>query len=201
MKNLVCIYFLFNVFIAHFIWVRSQNCGCLVTYQLIAKPGNKTAAVLWPDPYVWEKLIFSKFNSFSVFKNSMLVDLWYGLLHVDIKAYSINPLCLHMIYLNSEHNILQEFSQCKEAAIHENGLYEKGNSVYRKYSACTVLVQEVIKSRSHFVWIVNTLLIIPWEEWLTFILKTFLLILKTFQERHWKQCPTRSYIIYQHQFR
>ena len=36
------------------IWVRSRNCGCLVTwfcYQLIAKPGNKTAAVPWPDPY------------------------------------------------------------------------------------------------------------------------------------------------------
>ena len=36
------------------IWVRSQNCVCLVTwfcYQLIAKPGNKTAAVSWPDPY------------------------------------------------------------------------------------------------------------------------------------------------------
>ena len=37
------------------IWVRSRNCGCHVTwfcYQLIAKPGNKTAAVPWPDPYV-----------------------------------------------------------------------------------------------------------------------------------------------------
>ena len=36
-----------------FIWVKSQNCGCLVTwfcYQLIAKPRNKTAAVSWPDP-------------------------------------------------------------------------------------------------------------------------------------------------------
>ena len=35
------------------IWVRSPNCVCLVTwfcYQLIAKPGNKTAAVSWPDP-------------------------------------------------------------------------------------------------------------------------------------------------------
>ena len=34
-------------------WVRSRNCGCLITwfcYQLIAKPGNKTAAVSWPDP-------------------------------------------------------------------------------------------------------------------------------------------------------
>ena len=37
------------------IWVKSRNCGCLVTwfcYQLIAKPGNKTALVSWPDPYV-----------------------------------------------------------------------------------------------------------------------------------------------------
>ena len=36
------------------IWVRSWNCGCLVTwfcYQLIAKPGNKTATVSWSDPY------------------------------------------------------------------------------------------------------------------------------------------------------
>ena len=36
------------------IWVRSRNCGHLVTwfcYQLIAKPGNKTAAVPWPDPF------------------------------------------------------------------------------------------------------------------------------------------------------
>ena len=38
----------------YYIWVRSRNCGRLVTwfcYQLIAKPGNKTAAVSWPDPY------------------------------------------------------------------------------------------------------------------------------------------------------
>ena len=37
------------------IWVRSRNCGCLVTwfcYQLIGKPGNKTAAVSLPDPYI-----------------------------------------------------------------------------------------------------------------------------------------------------
>ena len=36
------------------IWVRSRICGCLVTwfcYQFIAKPGNKTATVSWPDPY------------------------------------------------------------------------------------------------------------------------------------------------------
>ena len=37
------------------IWVRSWRCGCLVTwfcYHLIAKPGNKTAALSWPDPYI-----------------------------------------------------------------------------------------------------------------------------------------------------
>ena len=40
------------------IWVRSRNCGCLVTrfcYQLIAKLGNETAAVSWPDPYTFPK--------------------------------------------------------------------------------------------------------------------------------------------------
>ena len=34
-------------------WVRSWNCGCLVTsfcYQMIVKPGNKSATVPWPDP-------------------------------------------------------------------------------------------------------------------------------------------------------
>ena len=36
------------------IWVRSRRYGCLVTwfcYQMIAKPGNKTATPSWPDPY------------------------------------------------------------------------------------------------------------------------------------------------------
>ena len=34
--------------------VRSRMCGCLFTwfcYHLITKPGNKTAAPSWPDPY------------------------------------------------------------------------------------------------------------------------------------------------------
>ena len=38
----------------HAVHIWARNCGCLVTwfcYQLIAKPGNKTAAVLWSDPY------------------------------------------------------------------------------------------------------------------------------------------------------
>ena len=45
------------------VWVRSPNCDCLVTwfcYQLIAKPGNKTATVSWPDP---SAKIFTRFSS------------------------------------------------------------------------------------------------------------------------------------------
>ena len=45
------------------IWVRSWNCSCLFTwfcYHLIAKPGNRTATVSWPDPYI---LTFPKINS------------------------------------------------------------------------------------------------------------------------------------------
>ena len=39
------------------IWVRSRSCGCLFTwfcYHLVAKPGNKTDAPSWPDPYILE---------------------------------------------------------------------------------------------------------------------------------------------------
>ena len=52
------------------IWVRSRNCSYLVTwfcYQLIAKPGNKTATVPWPDPY-W-KLDFQE--SIKIFQKSV----------------------------------------------------------------------------------------------------------------------------------
>ena len=40
-------------------WVKSWNFGCLVTwfcYQLIANPGNKTAAVPWPDPHMTQNI-------------------------------------------------------------------------------------------------------------------------------------------------
>ena len=39
------------------IWVQPWRCGCLVTwfcYQVIAKPGNKTATPSWPDPYTYK---------------------------------------------------------------------------------------------------------------------------------------------------
>ena len=44
-----------------FIWVRSQS-SCLVTwfcYQLVAKPGNKTAAPSWRDSYILFKFVKS----------------------------------------------------------------------------------------------------------------------------------------------
>ena len=56
------------------LWVRSRNCGCLVTwfcYQVIAKPGNKTVAHSWPDPYQhWsatQEAWISKCNRINIF--------------------------------------------------------------------------------------------------------------------------------------
>ena len=48
---------------------RSRNFDCLVTwfcYQLIAKPGNKTSAVPWRDPYIY------KINTWSIDKFSFI---------------------------------------------------------------------------------------------------------------------------------
>ena len=45
----------------------SRNCGCIVfwfCYQLIVKPGNKTAAVLWPDPYDVYKVMLNVWSHF-----------------------------------------------------------------------------------------------------------------------------------------
>ena len=42
------------------IWVRLWRCSCLVDwfcYQMIAKPGNKTATPSWPDPSQIAKLM------------------------------------------------------------------------------------------------------------------------------------------------
>ena len=45
---------LYLCIMVYILWIRSRNCGRLATrpcYQLIAKPGNKTATVTRPDPY------------------------------------------------------------------------------------------------------------------------------------------------------
>ena len=52
-----------NLFVGDCIWVRSWNCGCRVTwfcYQLIAKPGNKTAKQI---PYPANSSEYSTMNT------------------------------------------------------------------------------------------------------------------------------------------
>ena len=107
------------------IWVRSWNCGCLVTwfcYQLIAKPGNKTVVVPWPDPYTHgSKMDFECKNRCSlisthqklihmVYTNINLI-LWKAqiewswpttaMCHVKIYTCSLCRLCFHNLILGS----------------------------------------------------------------------------------------------------
>ena len=73
------------------IWVRSRNCGLLVTWfcsQLIAKPGNKTATVSWPDPYkdLWKKKHFQivlnyVFHAMTSLKSVFLSEIYSVFLH------------------------------------------------------------------------------------------------------------------------
>ena len=77
------------------LWVRSRNCGCLVTwfcYQLLAKPGNKTAAVLWPDPYdlIQTDGHFAK-------KKKKRKDFWYQKREVKQSCYSVLRSCIYGI--------------------------------------------------------------------------------------------------------
>ena len=78
--------FALDIFICiFFIWVRSRNCGCLVTwfcYQLIAKPGNKTATVSWRDPHKsfvsWFKFPWSLFLCVHWHRGSICVHVGNG---------------------------------------------------------------------------------------------------------------------------
>ena len=83
------------------IWVKSRNCGCLVTwfcYQLIAKPGNKTATVSWPDPYIpypsW--LLNISFMVISLALEQSLMHSVSGAALKDISKY-ITRICLEQI--------------------------------------------------------------------------------------------------------
>ena len=63
------------------IWVRSRSCGCLVTwfcYQFIAKPGNTTAAVSRPDPYL--NIFFLYFD----ICNYICLDISYHFLSLSL---------------------------------------------------------------------------------------------------------------------
>ena len=72
-----------ELFESHVIWIRSRRCGCLVTwfcYQMIAKPGNKTAAPSWPDPCNHYKIKHNK--TFWITFNGIIMmshELLYGI--------------------------------------------------------------------------------------------------------------------------
>ena len=75
--------------ISGYIWGRSGRCSCLVTwfcYHLVAKPGKKTAAPSWPDPYpIWTGPLFNK--------KTLLY--WYG----DSHYRSVMVVGLSKVYI------------------------------------------------------------------------------------------------------
>ena len=92
------------------IWVRSRRCGCLVTwfcYHLIAKPGNKTAAPSWPDPYVHVFLIVT-LSGFYSYSSALLYWHWGNhvtyhsqIWHMSLQRYGIldNVLGFDIIFV------------------------------------------------------------------------------------------------------
>ena len=73
-------------------WVRSPRYDCLVTwfcYQLIAKPGNKTAAPSWPDLYSTSPAHYWHFKSHRKSKPVLSAAPW-GLWH----CYTVLAWCL-----------------------------------------------------------------------------------------------------------
>ena len=79
------------------IWVRSRNWGCLVTwfcYQLIAKPGNKTASVPWPDPYgsaIILILSVTSFQSLITSDSNEIISRWPNV-HNYLPWGAVQPL-------------------------------------------------------------------------------------------------------------
>ena len=74
-----------------FIWVRSRNCGCLVTwfcYPLIAKPGNKTAAVWSPDPYLYFTIVLDVFNAISWYIEQCYERMWWQYDSINSESYN-----------------------------------------------------------------------------------------------------------------
>ena len=71
-----------------------MECGCLVTwfcYQLIAKPSNKTATVLWPGPHVcvWKNCL-QKFAILICLSNSLrMLTHWGQVTHICVSKRTI----------------------------------------------------------------------------------------------------------------
>ena len=98
--------FLCNPGIYQIRWVRSQRCACLVTwfcYQMIAKPGNKTAAYLWPGPDAEETVHFCHIhnplcthdNQQQETHNSWFVNTWIQINYAE-------ELCCKTPWSNTE---------------------------------------------------------------------------------------------------
>ena len=80
-----------NLVFKPYVGDRSRNWGCLVTwfcYQLIAKPGNKTAPVPWPASYQitakyfflvpdWSIIIFDDRHEFSFCQRQRFMVVFY----------------------------------------------------------------------------------------------------------------------------
>ena len=84
---------------SNIIWVRSRNCGCLVTwfcYQLTAKPGKKIATVSWPDPYTTHTpfipsestLPFLSYSNFNILPSKFKVKVMG---EVKVWSHNVSP--------------------------------------------------------------------------------------------------------------
>ena len=78
--------------------VRSRKCGCLVTwfcYQLIAKPGNKTATPSWPDLDTLDLL-----NNLYIPNETEILSFWqnfHNWQHGKLSKYTSEITMLHVI--------------------------------------------------------------------------------------------------------
>ena len=94
-----------------------ENCGCLVTwfcYQLIAKPGNKTAAVSWPDPLV-QMMAYHLVGAKPLSESMLIVNWTLGMnfseitlefltfsfkkMHLEMPSGKWHPFCLGLTVL------------------------------------------------------------------------------------------------------
>ena len=101
-------------------WVRSRNCGCLVTwfcYQLIAKPGNKTATVSWPSwPICISKLtIIGSDNGLlpGWHQANDYLNQWWNIINLTLSnkcQWNINCISYIFIQENAFENVIYEMA-------------------------------------------------------------------------------------------
>ena len=116
------------------IWVRSRNCSCLVTwfcYQLIAKPGNKTATVPWPDQY--HEYIYSlSFLHTTTLPHRLLFLLKPYLPHTDGHPESRHPRVPHTGLSTCPPHSWKEkcLRACKFSILNNNRLFQSMSKIF-----------------------------------------------------------------------